>query len=218
MAESNERPETAGLRRKGRPKLQEAADIDRAILNAALEVLMEHGEAATINGVAKAAGISRKSLYARYANKSDLFIEAIRQAMREPNPIVFASDGPFEQNLFAYIRTMLEVVASKRSVTIQRLLAVDPAYIQALKAEIRASSDHHFLQPLQDLLRKAEGRGEVAGFDGRASAKVIVQLIFAESHSRQAEQPGSGTTDWHADYARFLADIICKGLLPRMAN
>ena len=55
----------AELRRKGRPKLEEAAQIERAIRDAAFKVLLEQGEAATLNAVAQAAGISRKSLYAR---------------------------------------------------------------------------------------------------------------------------------------------------------
>jgi len=218
MTQSKVGVEIAVTRRKGRPKLDEAADIDRAIHSAALEVLMEHGEAATLNSVAKAAGISRKSLYARYSNKSALFIEVIRLAMHEPNPIAFANDGPVEQDLFAYIRTMLDVVASDRSVTIQRLLAVDPAYIHALKAEIRASSDRHFLCPLQDLLVQAVARDEVAPCDTGAIARVVVHLIFAESHSRQTEQPKATPTNWRENYARFLADLLCSGLLPRPAN
>jgi TetR/AcrR family transcriptional repressor of mexJK operon len=218
MAQEMALQQPAEQRRKGRPKLEEAAAIERAIRDAALAVLLEHGEAATLNAVAQAAGISRKSLYARYSSRSDLFIEVIREAMHHAQGLVFDDAGPIDQDLFAYIRRMLDVVVSPRSVAIQRLLAVDPAYIRALKPEMRASSDRHFVQPLQGLLLAACARGEIASAGIPAIARAIVLLIFAEGHGMDPDQVATRSVTWQDDYARFLTDLMCQGLLPRTSG
>jgi TetR/AcrR family transcriptional repressor of mexJK operon len=203
------------LRRKGRPNLDQAADIERAIRAAALDVLMEHGEAATLNAVAQAAGISRKSLYARYANKSDLFIEVIRDIMREPQAMPYEPSGQFEHDLHIYIHQMLNVVTTEPSLTIQRLLAVDPAYIRALKPDMQASLDRIFSQPLKRLISAAQARGQLRNVDADATAKVVVALIFSESQHLGPDDKTGTPINGHGDYARFLADLVCNGLLPR---
>ena len=207
----------AEVRRKGRPKLEEAVAIERAIRDAALAVLLEHGEAATLNAVAQAAGISRKSLYARYSNRSALFIEVIREAMVDGDTPAFDTSLPIEEGLFTYIQFMLGAVTGKRSLTIQRLLAVDPAYIRALKAEMHASMDRHFFQPLAHLLREASGRGEIVIRDPQITAKLIVHLMFAEGLSIDPGRAAARTETWQDDYARRLTEFVCNGLLPRHA-
>jgi AcrR family transcriptional regulator len=129
----------SSARGKGRPKLTEAGEIDRAIREAALQVLLEHGEAATMNAVAVAAGISRKSLYARHPNKTELFLEAIRELLKPTGALVYDTSGTATERLKSYVEAALAVIVLPQSLTIQRLLTIDPAYIGA-----------------QDLLRSAD--------------------------------------------------------------
>jgi AcrR family transcriptional regulator len=204
-----------GQRRKGRPNLAETADIERAIRAAALDVLIEHGEAATLNAVAQAAGISRKSLYARYHNKADLFIDVICGLMDEADTITFAASGRFEQDLYAFIRRMIDIISDGPSVTIQRLLEIDPAYIRALRPQMRTSANRLFEQPLANLLRDAANRGEIVSGDADITARTIVKLVFAETHSFGTERDAPRSDRWQEHYAAFLSDFICKGLLPR---
>lgn len=62
------------VRTRGRPGPGMAAQIDQEILQAARELFLSHGyERTSMAMVTKAAGVSKTTLYARYANKADLF-------------------------------------------------------------------------------------------------------------------------------------------------
>jgi AcrR family transcriptional regulator len=61
-------------RTRGRPSLEAAAGIDREILHAARELFLRHGfERTSMAMVIKAAGVSKTTLYTRYATKADMF-------------------------------------------------------------------------------------------------------------------------------------------------
>jgi len=64
-----------GLRRaRGRPKLKDSAAIEQKLLAVALEVFIGHGYGATsMTSIARAAQISKTTLYARFATKEALF-------------------------------------------------------------------------------------------------------------------------------------------------
>lgn len=203
----------SGARGKGRPKLTETAEIDRAIRAAALQVLLEHGEAATINAVAQVAGLSRKSVYARYSNKTELFLDVIRELLAGVDGLEYDTDGSIEQRLEQYVLAALNVISQPQSLAIQRLLTLDPAYIAALRAEMLGATRKIFYDPLQALLRHAADTGELAIDDLDATTRAIIRLIFAESAALGGH--AASTASSHEGYAQFLTRLVTRGLLPR---
>lgn len=204
-----------GTRSKGRPKLQEATAIDGAIRDAALNVLLEHGEAATLNAVAVAAGLSRKTVYARYSNKSALFIEVIRELLEGAMGVEYDATGSAEQRLFNYIEAAIKLVRTPKARSIQRLLTVDVAYIAALKAEMLSATRKHFFLPLVELLREADRNGEFVIAHVEATANVLITMIFADSvnpHDEEKMWCSPGDPEGHAE---FVTNLITRGLLPR---
>lgn len=70
--------ETESTRTPGRPRSTEA---DAAILAATLDLLVERGiEGTTIEQVAQRAGVTRATVYRRYADKTELLVAAIVDA------------------------------------------------------------------------------------------------------------------------------------------
>lgn len=202
-------------RAKGRPSLQQASEIDQAIRDAAVAVLLEHGEAATLNAVAHAAGLSRKTVYARYPGKQELFIAAIRDMMAGARGVTIATTGSAEDRLHDYIRTALDVISQPQSRAFQRLLAVNPALIAVLKDEMLAATIRLFFVPLHGLLVEADRCGELMVRDADATARVLIKVIFAEG-MRPDDHPGATmTAAERADYARSLTTLFSRGLLPR---
>lgn len=64
----------ANTRQRGRPRLEETADIDSALLDAALREFLENGyDNASMRSIAKAANVHRTTLLGRYATKESLF-------------------------------------------------------------------------------------------------------------------------------------------------
>jgi len=205
----------AGARGKGRPKLTEAAEIDRAIRDAALQLLLEHGEAATMHAVAQAAGISRKSLYARYPNKAELALAVIGELLQGAGALDYDQSGGVEDRLRHYIETALETIERPQSKALQRLLTLDPGYIAALRSDMLDATRRIFFEPLRALLGEMRDSGELAIEEVDATARVVIRLIFATSFTDEQDGKSWLTSPEPADYAAFLTRLIARGLLPR---
>ncbi|MFC4116125.1 TetR/AcrR family transcriptional regulator [Nonomuraea zeae] len=75
---------TPAQRPAGRPRSQEA---DTAILTAALDLLIELGAAQTsIEQVARRAGVTRATVYRRFADKTELLVRALEWANHDHDP------------------------------------------------------------------------------------------------------------------------------------
>ncbi|OOC55011.1 MULTISPECIES: TetR/AcrR family transcriptional regulator [Nocardiopsis] len=69
----------------GRPR---SAEADRAVLGAALELLVEHGvEGTSIEKVAQRAGVTRATVYRRYPDKTRLLLAALLEGLRTPSDL-----------------------------------------------------------------------------------------------------------------------------------
>lgn len=200
-------------RGKGRPSLVEAADIDRAIRDAALRVLREQGDGATMNAIAMAAGLSRKSLYMRFANKTELFLQVIRGVLDEVRPIDIPASGDAEQRLKTFIETALDVTSRPTSKALQQLLATDTAFLAGLRPDMVAASRRLFHEPLIALLTEARRNGDFAIEDVDAVALAVLRLVFSESLALGADAPNADL----AAHAEFLTRFVARGLLPRSA-
>lgn len=205
---------TAGARGKGRPKLTETAEIDRAIRDAALRVLLDTGEAATMNAVAMAAGISRKSLYARYPNKEELFLDVIRGLVKPAEPLVFLTEGGPEQRLVHFIDLALAGISQPESLAIQQLLRMNPGYIAAVRPDMIEATQKIIGFPLVALLRELAEAGELLIDDIEASARAVISMILAEGLAADGKIEPM-TPDSRRRHASFVARLVTHGLMPR---
>lgn len=205
-------------RSQGRPTLDEAEEIDRAIRAAALDVSIEHGEAATMNEIASAAGLSRKSVYARYPNKTELILASIRDLLENAQGVEYDPSGSAEERLLKYIQAALELINTPRTQSIRRLLMLNPTYIAELRAEMFTTIYKHFITSLKRLLIDAHKSGEFRVDDVESSALLIAKIIFSDG-----DMPDRGDHLWatpnnYKDRARFITRIIVRGLAPRTAE
>lgn len=203
------------VRTKGRPSLAEADEINRSLREAAMQVLLVHGEGATINAVAKAAGLTRKSLYARYPSKNDLFVDVIRGALSEVGPVEIAPGNDFKEQLKNYINGALSVIAKPESRAVQRIIMLNPVYVAALRDDLLAASRAMFFDPLLEILEHAHQRGEIVIDDPHSTARVLIKLIFAES-----AMPDDRADEWYGqpskgNQAELIVRTVLYGLLPR---
>lgn len=207
------RPE---LRTKGRPSVKEAARIDHAILHAARKVLLEQGEAASLNAVAKQAGLSRKSVYARYASREDLFIAAVQLTLQNVGPVQFADAANFEDRLCNYVTAALNLLSSNAAMAFQQVLSTNVHIVSDMRGEMLAASRKIFFEPLVDLLQQAHDEGKIALDEPQLTARVIFSATIAYAVTSDAED-GTRQPDKSAyeQYARRLARTISTGLVPR---
>lgn len=207
-------PFPAAARGKGRPSLAEAEAIDVAIRAAALRVILEQGEAATLHAVAQAAGLSRKTVYARYANRIALFTAAIRTLLLTTGSLHFEDRGSVAERLHNYILAAQRAIEAPRAKALRRLLAVDPAYIASLRDDLMAASRNLFFNPLLRMLEAGAANGEIVVTDPALTARLLMRLIFADG-TEFGEGRLRRTAGDPAIAARVLTDFVMHGLLPR---
>ncbi len=75
-------PAAPGARRRprGRPRLEDVADIENELVEVALSEFLRHGYGGTsMATIVKAAGVSKTTLYSRFASKQDLFLAMMKK-------------------------------------------------------------------------------------------------------------------------------------------
>jgi len=154
----------------GRPR---AASVDRAVLKATRTLLRRQGyEGLSIEGVARAAGVAKTSIYRRWPSKPSLVFEAVFGTSRE---VEFAHTGQLARDLAQPVRALCEEFASPEA------RAALPALLPLFMSDpaLRSEVDRQILLPerrrVRELLEAAKKRGEL-----RASVDlelVLDQLI-----------------------------------------
>jgi AcrR family transcriptional regulator len=93
----------------GRPSSEESAQLNEDVRRAALELFLVHGyEGTTIDSIARAAGTTKASLYARFDTKESLFISVVRWAIGRPDWPIDEPDPPDLGDLEGALRAIAE--------------------------------------------------------------------------------------------------------------
>jgi AcrR family transcriptional regulator len=100
-------------RSAGRPKLEDVAAIEGRLLSIALQEFLTHGYGATsLTRIVKAAGVSKTTLYSRFASKEDLFRAIIQEQIERLDAATLlrprAGRPDLEKSLKAYADHLLE--------------------------------------------------------------------------------------------------------------
>ncbi len=118
------------VRPTGRPSLEAAGQLEEALLAAALKVFINAGfQGASMEAIAREAGVTKRTLYRRARNKGDLFIDVVeRLAQRAGMPqLSCIAPGPLEQRLAAASEILLAWLLEPRSLALYRLIVADAA-------------------------------------------------------------------------------------------
>jgi AcrR family transcriptional regulator len=163
--------ETTQTPSAGRPRSEEA---HRAILDAALELLVEVGYSAlTVEGVAQRAGVGKATIYRRWPSKLPLVIEAFGDlpAFEESDSGDLATD--LEQILRSYLRVYNTTPLGAVVPSLAGELPHNPELMDLFTPVVRQRR-----QPLMNALRRAAERGEIpADLDLDLAADLIVGPI-----------------------------------------
>ncbi|MBN3507874.1 TetR/AcrR family transcriptional regulator [Mycolicibacterium nivoides] len=121
MSQSPSRP------RAGRPTREQAEHRHRELLDCALEVFLENGfERSTIESIAAAAGMAKRTIYSLYPDKAALFEASVQRAVdRWLVPIETlraAETDDLEETLLAIGRIRLAGITSPAGTALQRIL------------------------------------------------------------------------------------------------
>lgn len=112
--------------RRGRPRDNAK---DEAILAAAGALFMDRTyEAVSLDAVAQAAGVSKATIYARYADKDALFTAVLRQECERavsPDSFSPSPDEPVRETLINLATRFLDLVTGEKAMQMHRVLVAD---------------------------------------------------------------------------------------------
>jgi AcrR family transcriptional regulator len=169
QGENKTRPEAARKRRGGRPSAAQVGDVDRRILDAAERLFLVQGyDATNCEQVVAEAGAGKASLYARYANKQELFAAVV------------------ERSVASLLTENLEAVPTDRGVAERLRIAGKLILEHALQEQVVAlmrvviSAGYH----LPQLAGSANAIGRARGLEIAAAAIAGEQAALPEAMAR----------------------------------
>ena len=155
----------------------------QAILDAASEVLAERGLTASIEAVARRAGVSKQTIYNHYGSKTELvrILVERRRSLLGATLEAAPHDRPLADTLTAYALAIIETITSPASLQLTRMAITcapeKPELARAVhEAGARAAGDH--------LATFLAGRAELDLPDPQRGADIFVGMALGRLQMR----------------------------------
>jgi TetR/AcrR family transcriptional repressor of mexJK operon len=165
----------------GRPTRAQQELRHEELLNVALDIFLERGfEQATMEEIAVHVGMSKRTVYARYADKATLFKAAVRRAIerytvpREAIEAVATDD--LEETLAAIARLRIANVATPVATKLQRILSAQSYRFPELFNAAFEEGAGPTISFLSDLFMRYSAQGEINVTEPQRAATAFLSL------------------------------------------
>ena len=210
---ASERGTASGKRRPGRPTLS-----NEQLLDTALDLFLENGfERTSIEAITAAAGMAKRTVYARYGDKTTLFKAALTRAIEEwivPVGLLRAAESDDLEDTLLRIGQIL--VANVLSPGGQRLLRLTNA-VSGQMPEIGAFNVEKGTEPtlayLADLFSRRLGRDGIELPHMGDAAEAFLDLVVGGPANAAARGVvlDADTIDRHT---RYCVGLFLHGVVP----
>jgi AcrR family transcriptional regulator len=211
---------TSTMRRgAGRPTREQAEARHEELLDAALDLFLEHGfELTTIEMVAARVSMTRRTVYARYADKAALFRAAVRRAIERqivpPDVLAGFDQGDLAETLESVARLRIRQVMTPNGLRLQRIINTESyRFPEIFTANLEQSA-----KPVMDfvagVLDRAAAAGQISPTDSGFAASAFMSMVVGG----QVRAIVSGRVPTQAELDRkvnFTVRLLLDGLRPR---
>ncbi len=154
-----------------------------AILDAALSLFQEKGALASMEAIARRAGVSRQTLYNRFPSKVDIGRAlAARRSDAVTGPL--RSGGEPEAVLTAMASALLEKICAPEAGGSMRGVALMSPEVPELAAAIYEAGPAEGLRRLSAWLAEQDRAGRLAVPDPGAAAEMFTGMVLGHGHLR----------------------------------
>lgn len=198
----------------GRPTREQVEAIERAILAVAREAFLSRGfERTTVDGIAKAARVSKVTIYMRYSDKVALLRAVLDERLRSWSKAASEADwmlgDTLEQRLQHYGWSILSWIRNPEVRAFRKLIEGSFGEAQEVAEEMQARIQAPMLEQLGREFVEYCNRADMTIEDGKKIARLFLGMLFAISempgHPSQAEDKLL-----EADI-RNLVDVLIRG-------
>lgn len=170
--------------RAGRPTREQAEARHEELLDRALDHFLDKGfEQATIEAIAADVGMTKRTVYARYADKASLFRAAVRRAIERyaiSDERIQATDvGDLAQTLTNIAMLRIDLVASPGGLKLQRIIQTESYRFPDIFTETYEIGALPTVKFLAKLLKRETAAGRLALDDPFQAANAFMSLVVS---------------------------------------
>jgi TetR/AcrR family transcriptional regulator, mexJK operon transcriptional repressor len=211
---------TSTMRRgAGRPTTEQAEARHEELLDAALDLFLEHGfELTTIEMIAARINMTKRTVYARYADKASLFRGAVQRAIERqivPQHVLEGFDqGDLAATLESVARLRIGQVMTPNGLRLQRIINTESYRFPGIFTDNFEQSAKPVLDFVAGVLDRAIAAGQIAPTDSGFAASAFMSMVVGG----QVRAIVSGRVPTRAELDRkvtFTVRLLLDGLRPR---
>jgi AcrR family transcriptional regulator len=159
----------------GRPTRAEAERRHGALLETAIRLFLKRGfDAVTVEEIAKQAGVAKRFIYARYNDKSELFVAAIEHSAADRFETLHAiepSRQRAELGLIQFGRTLIDMSLQPDVIALRRLFMMTAPRFPKLAALFVERNRDRGMKDIERVLKFYADRGEIKLHNSRMMAE-----------------------------------------------
>jgi TetR/AcrR family transcriptional regulator, mexJK operon transcriptional repressor len=204
--------------RRGRPTQAEAKKLHQKLRKAAVATFVKYGyDGTTMDAIARAAGITRRTLYARYPDKRAVFADVIpwaltRRTERDADNDI--DDSDLRASLIALGRAGLARAIDPDIVRLTRIAMNESARFPefAISAHSMTWSGRH--RQVMDLLRRHQENGSIEVDDLESAAGHFIAVV-EHLPARLADCGIYRSAEEEELHLQQAVNLFLRGVLPR---
>ena len=205
--------------RAGRPTREQAQARQDELLDTALDHFLAKGfELATIEAIAQAVGMTKRTVYAKFADKEALFRAAVNRAVERywvsPERIAATDCGDIEQTLIAIARLRIDEVRTANGLRLQRIIATESYRFPDLYLLAYERGALPVIRFLAGLLTRETAAGRLAVAEPEKAATLFMSMVV--SAPARVIIAGADLPEAEIDERlHFAVDLFLNGARPR---
>lgn len=213
------KPDSSDHRGAGRPTREQAQARHEQLLDAALDLFLEHGyELATIEMIAAGVHMTKRTVYARHPDKASLFHAATQRAIERqvvpPETLAAADKGDLAETLETIARLRIRQVMTPDGIRLQRIINTESYRFPKLFASNYQQSSKPVIEFVAGLFDRAVIAGQIAPTDCDRAARAFMSLVVGGWV--RAIVNGREPTPTELDtQVHFTVGLLLNGLRPR---
>lgn len=204
----------------GRPTREESEQLSAKIIQVAHRLMLERGYAATsIEAIARAASVAKRTIYDRFPDKRALFSAIVRHRW-ELNlfpGIERAAAAPedIESALTSIGTHLLAVALTDEAIAMRRLITAEAGRFPELLTVIYEQGFSKMTDTIASLLSKGMERGALALDDPRFAAQQFVHMLLGPVQCQATHGVASCAANEQQDYVAKVVNLFLNGCRPR---
>lgn len=174
-------------RRRERPPPRGDAETRAVIVAAAAKEFLEHGYDASIDAIARRAGVSKKTIYRLVATKSDLLVALVAEQgerLRRSIDLVGTDGLGAQETLEVVLRRYVLKVMAPETIALHRIIAAECLRFPHMTEAFYREGSQRIFDVVAGILKRLQARGLLFVADHTRAAAMLVEMIVGAPFRR----------------------------------